>query len=121
MSLQAFFDRYGQALAARDVSAIADAWAIPAFVIGPEDGVPVAGRVEVETFFTQSLAQYDGIAGARPNLSEPVELMPGVFACDVAWEHLDADGAVIGGENGFYIVRGADADWTIQVYAPRIA
>ncbi|KAK0351551.1 hypothetical protein LTR94_024498 [Friedmanniomyces endolithicus] len=119
MSVQDFFDSYGRALAQRNISSIARHWAVPSLVLGPDGSIAVSATAEVEAFFEQSIAQYDGISEARATIGGTTELSPGLTACEIRWDHLDGDGKVIGGENGYYILRQRGATGTIEVYSPR--
>lgn len=118
MTLEAFFETYGKALTDRDIGAIAACWSVPSLVLGPDGAIPVADRSEVEAFFSQSLGQYDGVATAKARLVGKSELLPGVFACDVQWDHLNAAGETVGAETGYYIVRSSGSNPAIEVYSP---
>jgi ketosteroid isomerase-like protein len=56
--LQAFFVRYGDALAAGDLPTVAECYTLPALVVSDAGSIPVATREEVEAAFRGAAEAY---------------------------------------------------------------
>jgi hypothetical protein len=65
--LQAFFFRYGEALSAGDLSAIAECYALPVLVLSDEGSIPVATCAEIEGAFRGAAERYQaqGLVAVR--------------------------------------------------------
>jgi hypothetical protein len=83
---QAFFERYAAALLARDESAVAAMYAVPALILFPGQAVAVSDAGQTEEFFAASWAQYDGVIEAEPHVVVMGEA-PGSIWVDVTWSY----------------------------------
>src|SRR5215212_5750207 len=68
--LRGFFVRYGEALAAGDLRAIAECYAVPALVLSDAGSIPVAAREEIEAAFRGATEAYrdQGLVAACPTI-----------------------------------------------------
>ena len=119
--VEAFFTEYGRALGSRDAKSIATHWGIPSLVLSDAGPVPVAGSGEVETFFSSSMQQYDGVAEAKANIAHVAQLSENLVAVEIRWQHKDDRGNTVGGENGHYMLGKRNNRLLIYVYAPKTA
>jgi hypothetical protein len=81
-----FFDRYANALLARDEKAIAAMYAVPGLILFPGQAIPVADAGQTEEFFRQSWEQYEGVQEAHRQLAVIAEA-PGSLWVDVTWSY----------------------------------
>ncbi|GGG52643.1 hypothetical protein GCM10011374_14320 [Kocuria dechangensis] len=82
--VEQFFDRYADALLARDATAIARMYAVPSLVLFPGQPVLVTDARQTEEFFASAWDQYEGVDAVAKQL----ELMgeaPGSVWADVTW------------------------------------
>jgi ketosteroid isomerase-like protein len=82
--VEQFFDRYADALLARDATAIARMYAVPSLVLFPGQPVLVTDARQTEEFFASAWGQYEGVDAVTKQL----ELMgeaPGSVWADVTW------------------------------------
>lgn len=56
-----FFDRYQEALLARDEQAIAQMYAVPSLILFPGQAIPVTDAEQTEAFFASNWEQYEGL------------------------------------------------------------
>ncbi|HSK98378.1 MAG TPA: hypothetical protein VK891_17255 [Euzebyales bacterium] len=83
---QQFFDRYADALLARDEQAIAKMYAIPALILFPGAAIPVTDARQTEEFFASSWSQYDGVDALDKRVAIMAEA-PGSIWVDVTWSY----------------------------------
>lgn len=81
-----FFQRYRDALLARDAKAIAGMYAVPSLVVFPQQLLAVTSQQQTEQFFASSFGQYDGVNDAQPAISIMGEA-PAVIWADVTWSY----------------------------------
>jgi ketosteroid isomerase-like protein len=84
--VDAFFDRYAQALLARDAEALARMYAVPALIIFPGQSIPVNDARETEKFFASAFDQYEGVREVEKQLVIMGEA-PGTVWADVTWSY----------------------------------
>ena len=92
--IEAFLDRYAQALAAGDLAGIAACYALPALVVGDGAAIPVAEAAQIEAAFAGAADAYraKGLVGIRPELRAADPLTPTLTLVDVRWAYLDEAG-----------------------------
>lgn len=105
--VQAFLDRFGQALTHGDGHAIAALWETPAYVLADDDMHDVRAVDEVEAFFNGARRLYgeQGIAQARPGILDLEWLTARIVLVHVRWAYLDAAGREVGIETSTYTLR----------------
>jgi ketosteroid isomerase-like protein len=120
--VQDFFLDYSKALSSGDEASVARFWMVPALVVGEGRTIPVAAPSEVEAFFQQSIGHYraSGIQAATLGDSEVRVLSDSTAAAYIHWDHEDAAGNRVGGEDAFYVVaRDAEGgEFRIVFYTP---
>jgi hypothetical protein len=101
--LQAFFVRYGEALAAGDLPTIADCYAVPALVLSDAGSIPVAARE------------------ARPTIVGSEAITERLVFANVRWDYLDEQGSSAQQEGYRYVLRlddGARPRIQVVILAP---
>ena len=117
--IEDFISEYARALGARDIPAVVAHWGAPTLVLS-DAGAIVATRIEeVESFFASSMEQYEKVATAHATLQSVLALSDTVVSCQVAWEHRDEAGNVVGGEHGHYLLKHDGTALHIHSYTPR--
>ena len=81
-----FFDRYTEALLARDETAVARLYAVPALILFPGQSIAVADRAQTEEFFGGSWGQYEGVDDIEKEITIMAEA-PGSVWADVVWSY----------------------------------
>lgn len=81
-----FFDRYAEALLARDAKAMAGMYAVPSLILFPGRPVPVSDARQTEEFFDSSWSQYEGINALEKKVAIMGEA-PGSVWADVVWSY----------------------------------
>jgi len=113
-----FFSGYARALGARDIPAIASHWGVPTLVLSDLGAIVATRMEEVEAFFASSMEQYAKVATAHANIRSVSALSDTVASCQVAWEHRDGAGNVVGGEQGHYLLKHDGTALHIHSYTP---
>lgn len=117
LGVQDYLDAFGEALTRGD--AIAQMWAVPAFVLGAGMARPVSTREEVEEFFGGARAQYNarGVTDTRAEIVRLDLIHDGLVMVRVHWPWLDASGETVGGECSTYTLErdSADGDWRLRI------
>ena len=92
--VEAFLDRYGEALAGGDLAGIAACYTLPALVAGDGAAIPIAEPGQVEAAFAGAADAYraQGLVGIRAELRGVDELTPNLVLADVRWAYLDGAG-----------------------------
>src|SRR5688500_4897969 len=100
----------GEALSAGDAARVSAFWDVPGLVLADEGSRAVAAREEVEAFFRASIAVYreQGTPVAKPELVRVEAISERLFAVDVDWLGIDADGVEKSREASHYILRFGD-------------
>ena len=107
-----FFEQYAAALLARDETAIAGLYAVPALILFPGQSIAVSDARQTEQFFASSWAQYEGV----DEVSSQITIMgdaPGSIWADVRWSY---DGAER--ERFCYQLIDGPTGWQIAVLTP---
>jgi ketosteroid isomerase-like protein len=81
-----FFDRYAEALLARDANTIAGMYAVPSLILFPGTSIPVSDANQTEQFFAASWGQYEGVDELDKEVSVIAEA-PGSVWADVTWSY----------------------------------
>src|SRR5215211_6835654 len=92
--VEAFLDRYGEALAGGDLAGIAACYTLPALVAGDGAAIPIAEPGQVEAAFAGAADAYraQGLVGIRAELRGVDRLTPNLLLADVRWAYLDQGG-----------------------------
>jgi hypothetical protein len=101
-----FLERYGQALGAGDLEAVATCWEVPAMVLSDQGARPVLEIAEVEQFFAGAVEWYrsQGLVATRPQLLHVQALGQRLVSTDVRWSTLNAAGLEVASEKSRYIL-----------------
>ncbi len=107
-----FFDRYTQALMARDEKQVASLYAVPGLILFPGQPLPVSEQAQTERFFASAWGQYDGVTETHTDRTVVAEA-PGSVWVDVTWNHVGAPP-----ERLMYQLVEIDGTWKIAVLTP---
>lgn len=105
--LWGFLARYGDALTAGDLHAIADCYAVPALVLSDAGSIPVAAHEEIEAAFDGAAERYraQGLVAVRPTLVASEALSERLVSVDVLWDYLDEQGRSAQQNSYRYVLR----------------
>ncbi|MFF5173877.1 hypothetical protein ACFY3U_14695 [Micromonospora sp. NPDC000089] len=109
-TLSEFFDRYGVALTAGDLPAIAGCYALPGLVVADTYSFSFSTMAAVALSFLGAAPDYQerGLVAANA-LIEDVEPMSALLTMvAVQWEFLDSTGHAVSGERYRYLLRATD-------------
>ncbi|MEU5567128.1 hypothetical protein [Micromonospora musae] len=110
-TLSDFFDRYGAALTAGDVPALAGCYALPGLVVADTYSFSFSSLAAVALSFVGAAPDYQEreliAAHALIEDVQPVSALLTMVA--VEWEFLDSTGARVPGEHYRYLLRGTDS------------
>lgn len=112
MEITEFFDRYAEALVARDAPALAALYGAPSLVLFPDGPVAVSDEAQTEAFFASSWDQYDGVTEATPEIRVLASTRAAVWA-DVTWSW---DG--VPRERFCYQLAATGTGWRVAVLTP---
>jgi hypothetical protein len=118
LGVQAYLDRFAEALTAGDGEAIAAMWHTPAFVLGADRAHVVNSPEEVAEFFGGAREQYSamGVTDTKAEIVRLDEVNDRLVMVRVHWPWLDAEGNEVGGETSTYTLsREKDEDWKLRV------
>ena len=107
-----FFDRYTQALMARDEKRVASLYAVPGLILFPGQALPVSDESQTERFFASAWGQYDGVTETHTDVVVVAEA-PGSVWVDVTWNHVGAPP-----ERLMYQLVEREGTWKIAVLTP---
>lgn len=107
-----FFDRYTQALMARDEKRVAAMYAVPGLILFPGQPLPVSDESQTERFFASAWGQYDGVTETHTDVAV-VAVAPGSVWADVTWNHVGAPP-----EHLMYQLVETGGTWKIAVLTP---
>ena len=116
--VEAFLDRYGEALAGGDLAGIAACYTLPALVAGEGAAIPIAEPGQVEAAFAGAADAYRAqrLVGIRAELRGVDRLTPNLLLADVRWAYLDQAGEARRHSSYRYLLRrSADGRLGIQV------
>jgi hypothetical protein len=119
-ALTDFFDRYGTALTANDLPAVASCYAMPGMVVSDDATFSFATPAAVEAAFSGAAEAYHakGLVAARADVLEVDWLTDGLALVAVRWEYLDAQGGAVPGESYRYLMRTVGGKPLICVVIP---
>lgn len=122
MDITEFFDRYAEALVARDAATLARLYGTPSLVLFPRSAgdhdsagtteIPVTDERQTEAFFASSFAQYEGVSEAVPRIRVLARTAAAVWA-DVTWSW---DG--VPRERFCYQLAATGQGWRVAVLTP---
>jgi ketosteroid isomerase-like protein len=121
-SVQAYLDRFAEAMTAGDTKTMAKLWGVPAFVIGATEARAVQSETEVEQFFAGAKDMYNerGIVGTRAEISDLDWVGEDLVIATVRWPYLDENERVLGEESSSYtLLRGEDGSFKLRVITMR--
>ena len=107
-----FFERYAQALMARDERRVAELYAVPGLILFPGQAIAVSDEQQTQAFFASAWGQYEGVTDTHTDL-EVVAETPASIWVDVTWQHVGAPP-----ERLMYQLVPADGTWRIAVLTP---
>jgi hypothetical protein len=108
-TVEAFFIRYGKALASGDLPGISGCYEEPAFVLSDQGGRPLT-RAEIEANFDGAAEQHraEGLVGAVPTVVALEDLSATLVSVDVHWDYVDAEGQPAVEDGYRYVLRAED-------------
>ncbi|MDG4765564.1 hypothetical protein O7632_15875 [Solwaraspora sp. WMMD406] len=106
-ALTDFFDRYGAAVTAGDLPAIAGCFASPAMVVADGYSFSFSSPAAVALSFVGAAPDYQRqrIVAAHARFAEVRPVSVGLVAVGVEWEYLDAAGRSVPGRHFHYLLR----------------
>jgi hypothetical protein len=107
-----FFDRYEQALMARDEKRVATLYAVPGLILFPGQSLAVSDEAQTERFFASAWGQYADVTETRTDRTVVAEA-PGSVWVDVTWRHIGAPP-----ERLMYQLVETGGTWKIAVLTP---
>jgi hypothetical protein len=116
--LQAFFVRYGEALAAGDLRTISNCFAVPGLVLSDVGSISIADHEEIETAFRGTAEAYraQGLVAARPTIVSYEAITERLVSVDVLWNYFDEQGRSAQEDAYRYLLRiDHEAEPQIQV------
>jgi hypothetical protein len=115
-----FFGRYGSALTAGDVAAIANCHALPGLVVSDSYSFTFSSPAAVALSFLGAAPAYREyrIVAAHARIEDVFRLSAALSLVSVEWEYLDCEGESVPGERYRYLIRaGADGPVITTVMA----
>jgi hypothetical protein len=115
--VEAFLDRYAEALAGGDLPGIAACYTLPALVAGDDAAIPIAEAGQVETAFAGAADAYQaqGLVGIRAELRGVDRLTPTLLLADVGWAYLDQGGQARRHSSYRYLLRRSAPDGRLGI------
>jgi hypothetical protein len=109
-TLTDFFDRYGAALVAADVPAIAGCYALPGLVVADSYSFSFTSPAAVALSFMGAAPAYHdrALVAANAQLLDVQQLSASLTLVAVEWEYLDSAGRAVPGEGIRYLLRRTD-------------
>lgn len=113
----AFFRKYGTALATGDLDGIADCYGYPGLVVFDDGAMVVAEAEEIRKQFDGAAERYqaEGLVAAVPEILQVQRLTDVIAAADVRWSYQDTQGVERGTGTYRYLLRTADGAPKITV------
>lgn len=108
-----FFDRYAQALLARDAAAVARMYAVPSLILFPGQSIAVTDVSQTEEFFTSAWKQYDAVVQTSTDIALWAATDHSLWA-DVTWHHDNAPEERL----CYQLLRTKTGEWQIAVLTP---
>ncbi|WP_091558228.1 hypothetical protein [Micromonospora pattaloongensis] len=109
-TLSDFFDRYGAALTAGDVPAIARCYALPGIVITDGYSFSFTSAAAIALSFIGAAPGYQDreLVAAHARILDVQRLSTALSMVTVEWEYLDSQGRSVPGEGFRYLLRMAE-------------
>lgn len=107
-----FFERYTDALLARDEQAVARLYAVPALLVFPQQTIAIGSPEEAAAVFGAAWPQYEGVTSTRPEITVSAETDHSIWA-DVTWHHDNG-----GTEHQLYQLVYLAGGWRVAVLTP---
>ena len=109
-TLTDFFDRYGAALVAADLPAIAGCYALPGLVVADSYSFSFTSPAAVALSFVGAAPDYQDreLVAANAQFLDVQELSASLTMVAVEWEYLDSAGRAVPGERLRYLLRTSD-------------
>jgi ketosteroid isomerase-like protein len=121
-SVQAYLDKYSEAMTSGDTKTLAKLWGVPAFVIGAMEARVVQSEDEVEQFFAGAKEMYNarGIMDTRAEILDLDWISDDLVIAKVRWPYIDQNGKTVGEETSSYtLLRGEDGGFKLRVVTMR--
>lgn len=121
-SVQAYLDKYSDAMTSGDTRTLTKLWGVPAFVIGAMEARVVQSEDEVEQFFAGAKEMYNarGIVGTRAEITDLDWISDDLVIVTVRWPYLDEHDRELGEETSSYtLLRGEDGGFKLRVATMR--
>jgi hypothetical protein len=112
LTAKEFFNRYTEALMARDEKQVASLYAVPGLILFPGQTIAVSDELQTERFFASAWAQYEGVTETHTDITVVAEA-PGSVWVDVRWNHVGAPP-----ERLMYQLVETGGTWKIAVLTP---
>ncbi|MEJ3745411.1 hypothetical protein WEI85_19225 [Actinomycetes bacterium KLBMP 9797] len=102
-----FFDRYGAALVAGDVPAIANCYAMPGMVVADGYSFSFSSAAAVALSFVGAAPDYQErqLVAAHAQIRDVQRLTAALALVAVDWEYLDSQGHAVPGRGYRYLLR----------------
>jgi hypothetical protein len=109
-ALTDFFDRYGAALTAGDVSGVASCYALPGLVVADTYSFSFTSPAAVALSFVGAAPEYQRheLVAAHAAIEDVQPLSALLTMVAVEWEFLDSQGRAVPGERYRYLLRTTD-------------
>jgi ketosteroid isomerase-like protein len=115
--VEAFLDRYADALAGGDLPGIVGCYTLPALVAGDDTAIPITEPGQVEAAFAGAADTYkaQGLVGIRAELRGVDRLTPNLLLADVRWAYLDEGGEARRRSSYRYLLRRSASDGRLGI------
>ena|SRR5215213_936793 len=115
--VEAFLDRYADALAGGDLPGIAGCYTLPALVAGDDTAIPITEPGQVEAAFAGAADAYkaQGLVGIRAELRGVDRLTPNLLLADVRWAYLHEGGEARRRSKYRYLLRRSASDGRLGI------
>ena len=109
-TLSDFFDRYGAALTAADVPAIANCYALPGLVVANTYSFSFSSPAAIALSFVGAAPDYQDreLIAAHAQIRDVQQISALLAEVAVQWEYLDSQGEAVPGERYRYLLRMTD-------------
>ncbi|MGA3562485.1 hypothetical protein [Melissospora conviva] len=109
-TLSDFFDRYGAALTAADVPAIANCYALPGLVVANTYSFSFSSPAAIALSFVGAAPDYQEreLIAAHAQIQDVQQISALLTEVAVQWEYLDSQGQAVPGERYRYLLRMTD-------------
>jgi len=109
-TLSDFFDRYGAALTAADVPAIANCYALPGLVVANTYSFSFSSPAAIALSFVGAAPDYQEreLIAAHAQIQDVQQISALLAEVAVQWEYLDSQGQAVPGERYRYLLRMTD-------------